>query len=187
MISQKQGATQSLPLGKHETPTPEAEAVALSRSSSSRPQPWPRGKLGRRRPLLGCSGSVRGVRLVGFSETLTSHVTLCFCSSAPHSKAASVSERAPSPRLSPGAGGRPVAVPSTATKGALLGTSLRPTIPFRGCAEKAFYNIYASRPVIFFLLLTPDMGRQTLPPLRWLWGGHGRGSHYLGKPGKRNF
>lgn len=43
-----------------------------------------------------------------------------------------------------------MAVPSAATKGALLGTSLRPTIPFRGCAEKAFYNIYASRPVIFF-------------------------------------
>lgn len=81
-----------------------------------------------------------------------------------------------------------MAVPSAATKGALLGTSLHPTIPFRGCAEKAFYNIYASRPVIFFFfLLTPNMGRRTLPPLRWLWGGHGRGSHYLGKPGKRNF
>lgn len=81
-----------------------------------------------------------------------------------------------------------MAVPSAATKGALLGTSLRPTIPFHGCAEKAFYNIYASRPVIFFFfLLTPDMGRRTLPPLRWLCGGRGLGSHYLGKPGKRNF
>lgn len=46
-----------------------------------------------------------------------------------------------------------MAVPSAATKGALLGTSLHPTIPFRGCAEKAFYNIYASRPVIFCLFV----------------------------------